>query len=196
MSKLIRVIIVVAALGLIALVSSQVVQASWGPHASAPKEAQNEVQLPKQEEVQISEPNDTQPEAMGQDGTTRPPNCEGLVIPVSGEYSLCGVAVVEVEINDEGVEVIVDIEALPTDLDNVLAGTVNLKCLVDGEIHEGRHDEHAEPVLCFAAPPDKEVVVKFYDESAGSWTSVETTVAAGQACAPANYSGKYVLVEK
>lgn len=196
MSKIIRVIIVVAALGLIALVSSQVVQASWGPHASAPKEAQNEVQLPKQEEVQISEPNDTQPEVLGQDGTTRPPNCEGMIIVASGEYSLCGVAVIEVKMNDEGVELVVDIEALPTDADNTLAGTVNLQCLVDGKVHEGRHDEHAEPVLCFAAPPDKEVEVKFFDEDAGVWSSVETTVANGQACAPANYSGKYILVEK
>ena len=196
MSKIIRVIIVVAALVLVALVSSQVVQASWAPRDNPSNEVQKEVQLPSQEEGQASEPSDTQPQAMGQEGTIRPPGCEGMTIIASGQYSLCGVAIVIAELKDDGVEIVLTIEPLPSDAGKVLAGTVNLECWVDGEIHQGPHDEHAEPRLCFAATPDKDVQVRFYDESTQAWVAVETTVTDGQACALANNSGKYILVEK
>jgi hypothetical protein len=196
MSKIIRVIIVVAALVLVALVSSQVAQAGWAPGDNASKEAQKDAQLPKQEDIQVSEPSDTQPQSMGQEGTIRPPGCEGMTIIESGQYSLCGVAIINAELKDDGVEIVLTIAPLPTDAGRVLAGTVNLECWVDGEIHQGPHDEHAEPRLCFAAPPDKDVQVRFYDESTKAWVAVETTVADGQACAPANRSGKYILVEK
>jgi hypothetical protein len=195
MSKLFRVIIVVAALALIALVSSQVVQASWAPQQEASENVKEEAQ-PPQQELQAPEPGDTQPTTLGLQGTTRPPNCEGMTIVESGQYSVCGVAVVEVELKGNNVELTLALEAFPTDTGKVLAGTVNLQCLVDGEVHNGSHDEHAEPKLCFAAPPDKELEVKFYDEGAKAWVPVETTVADGRACALAFYSGKYILVEK
>lgn len=196
MNKVIRIIIVVAALGLVVLVSSQVVQASRAPGPNTSNAIQKDVQLPASDNAQVSEPGDTQPLSNGYKGTTRPPGCEEIVLTKSGEYSVCGVAVVHVDIKDEGVEVILNLDPLPTDEDKVLAGTVDLKCLVGGELHEGAHDEHAEPKICFAAPPDKEVEVKFYDESLKTWLSLETAVSEGQACASANNSGKYVLVEK
>jgi hypothetical protein len=192
MSKIIRVIIVVAALVLVVLVSSQVVQASWAPRDNAVKE----VSLPSQEDVQASEPSDTQPQSMGQEGTIRPPGCEGLTIVESGQYSVCGVAIVIAELKDDGVEIVLTIEPLPAGAGKVVAGTVNLQCFVDGKVHEGSHAEHAEPRLCFAASPGKDVQVRFYDENAKSWITVETTVTDGQACALANNSGKYILVEK
>lgn len=192
MSKIIRVIIVVVVLGLIGLVSNQVVQASWAPRASAPGQAQ----VSEQNGQQSVEPGDTQPLTMGQEGTIQPPGCDGLIIPVTGEYSICGVAVVSAELKGKNVEVMVTLEPLPTDVGNVLAGTVNIQCLVNGKVHQGPHTKHAEPRVCFAAPPDKEVQVNFYDEKTESWIPVETTVADGRACAPADYSGKYVLVEK
>jgi len=195
MNKVIRIIVVVAVLGLVALVSSQVVQASRAPGPNTSNATQKDVQLPASDTAQVSEPGDTQPLSNGYKGTIRPPGCEEIVLKDSGEYSVCGVAIVSVDFKDDDVQVILNLDALPADAGNVLAGTIDLQCLVDGELHKGPHDEHAEPRICFAAPPDKEVQVKFYDESAKSWVQVETTIADGRACAPANNSGKYVLVE-
>jgi hypothetical protein len=78
----------------------------------------------------------------------------------------------------------------------VLAGSVAIGCLVAGIPDTGPHDRHAAIELCFAAPLKQESVIKFYDKEAGTWTSVETTVRDGQACATVNYSGEYVLVKK
>jgi hypothetical protein len=192
MNKIIKVIIIVTALGLIALVSSKSALASWGPRANV----SDEPQVVVQDEPQGSEPSDTQPLSSGLEGTIKPPGCEGITVVESGRYPVCGVAVVEVDLKEENVEVILTIEPLPTNAGKVLAGTLNLQCRVAGEVHNGSHDEHAEPRVCFAAPPDKEVQINFYDESTQSWVAVETTVEEGTACAPANYSGKYVLVEK
>lgn len=192
MSKLFRVISVIVIIGAVLVLSNQAAEAGWAPREKPVQDAQ----LPKQEQSRVSEPSDTQPESVGKEGTIRPPDCSGLTIVESGQYSLCGVAMISAELKENGVEVVVTLEPLPSGAGKVVAGTVNLECWVDGKIHDGPHDEHAEPKLCFAAPPGKDVEVRFFDETANAWVAVETTVAEGQACAPANISGKYILVEK
>lgn len=191
MSKLFRVISVIVIIGAVLVLSNRAVQAGWAPR----EKMQTDAQLPKQE-VQAAEPSDTQLQTMGKEGTIRPPACDGLTIVQSGQYSLCGVAVINAELKEDGIEVVVTLQPLPANAGKVVAGTVNLECWVGGKIHEGPHDEHAEPRICFAAPPGKDVEVRFFDETAKSWVAVETTVADGQACAPAYISGKYILVEK
>jgi len=194
MSKIFRIIIVVVVLGLVALVSNQVVQAGWA--LGTPNEAPKVVPPAQQNDTQASEPSDTQPQAMGEQGTIRPPGCNKVDITTSGEYSVCGIAVVSVGPKPDNVEITLKVGPLPKDAGNVLAGSVILQCWVDGKKDQGPHDQHGNPQICFAAPPDKQVQVKFYDENTKSWVVVETTVANGRACAPATYSGKYILAEK
>lgn len=135
-------------------------------------------------------------------GTVRPPGCKGVTIlsngPLSGgEYSICGQAVAKVILKQEGLEVELRLQNHTTKgAGKVLVGTIELTVRLDKKKVDGPHDPYADIQLCYAVPPGKEVEVKFYDTEQNTWVALETTVENGQACAVANYSGDYVLVEK
>jgi hypothetical protein len=189
-------LVAIAAVGLIGLVGSRVAGGMWTAQATVPEKAVEVEQPAALEGAEPAAPQDAAPASEGFQGTIIPPGCEGITITETGEYSVCGVAILSVVLQDIDIKVLASIEPYPTDAGKVLAGTINLGCLLDGKPDMGPHDVHAQPKICFAAPPDKDVQVKFYDEAAKAWVGLETTVSEGQACVPANYSGRYVLVEK
>jgi len=176
------VIVVTAVLVLAALASSNVAWAGLSPQPAEPGIV----------------PQEAQPVSSEYKGTVRPPNCEGLTITESGDYSVCGVAVISVEFTtDEDVHLLASLDPyIPPGVSKVMAGPVVIGCLVDGVSDPGPHDRHADIKMCFAANPKNKSVIKFYDEAAGAWVALETTEENGQACATVNYSGKYVLVKK
>jgi len=183
MSKRIRWITSwVAILILVMFASSDVAWASFSPQAVDSASAPDNVQ---------SVSNDRK-------GTVRPPNCEGLAITESGDYPLCGIAIIDVEFTTaEDVQLVASLDSIiPPGAGKVMAGPVVIGCLVDGVSDPGPHNRHANIKICFAAHPKNKSVIKFYDEATGTWTSLETTLEGGKACAIVNYSGRYVLVKK
>lgn len=165
--------------------SADAASTGWGMQRAAPLDG-----------VQPAAPEDGPSASSGYQGTVLPNGCTGVNITESGQFSICGIAVLNVDLKASNVELILTVESLPADVSKALVGTVRLDCFVDGKAEDGPHDPHAALQLCFAAPPDKDVQVMFFDEAAQSWTALETKVEGGQACAPANYSGRYILVEK
>jgi hypothetical protein len=182
MSARIRLLTVfIATLVLVALASSNVVWASFSAQSVEP----------------VDVPQSVQPVSNEHKGTVRPPNCEGLTISESGDYSICGIAILEVDFknDDEDVKVLASLsELIPPNAGNVIAGPVKIGCLVDGKSDEGPHDQHAAIQMCFAAPHEKDSVIKRYDEKTQTWETLETKVDEGKACAKVNFNGKYVLV--
>lgn len=182
MSARIRLLTVfIATLVLVALASSNVVWASLSAQSVEP----------------LDVPQAIQPASNEHKGSVRPPNCEGLTISESGGYSICGVAVLEVDFTtDDDVRVLASFSDLfiPPNAGNVIAGPVKIGCLVNGKSDEGPHDQHATIQMCFAAHPTHKSVIRHFDEKTQTWETLETKVEDGKACAKVNYNGKYVLV--
>ncbi len=63
------------------------------------------------------------------------------------------------------------------------AGVIDLVGASDGQIE-----------ICFAAVPNTTGTIYVYVDKTQTWTALQTTVQDGLACAPAQYTGKYVLV--
>jgi len=67
----------------------------------------------------------------------------------------------------------------------------------NGEItHWEKGVDQGDWEICFSAQPGKEMTIYYYlgdlENQASSWKPLETTVEAGEACAPAFYTGVYV----
>lgn len=130
-------------------------------------------------------------------GSVKPPDRD-ILIPVTGEYSVGGFCTLSVTFNDPNVTLDASVTSplphdLPDDVHKIRQG-----CLLT--YHEGAQqiDELApasgNSTICFAAIPKEKMVVYYYDVYGPSpmWVALETTVANGIACAPANASGIYV----
>jgi hypothetical protein len=111
MNKNVRsVIVLIATLGLILLAGNHVAWASLSERPMDPTVV----------------PQGT-PRGWNKKGSVRPPHCEGLTITVSGEYSVCGMAILSVEFKtSEDVKLLASIDpVIPKgNPGKVLAGSV------------------------------------------------------------------------
>jgi hypothetical protein len=130
-------------------------------------------------------------------GTVKPPPFN-IVIPVTGDYSLGGFCTLSVNLTDAEVNLQANLLAplpgeLPQNVHKVEQG-----CLLTynraGQLLNQLPAEAGSTTICFAAGPNQEMTVYFYNLYSGNptWTALETTVEAGIACAPANESGVYI----
>ena len=176
------IIVLLATLTVVVLGSQKVAWAAIPPGSDAPASLERSGQF----------------EAGQHKGTVQPPNCEGLTITETGNYPVCGIAILEVQFKtDEDVRVLASIDpVIPPGAGKVMAGAVSIGCEINGSQDPGPHDPHVGMLICFAAHPKNKSVIKFYDEATQTWISLPTLVKDGRACAVANYSGLYVLVKK
>lgn len=182
-AKLRLIIVILITLGILGLAGNQVAWAGFS-HTTQPGAA--------------AAPDNP---SISNKGTVRPPNCGNtLTITKSGRYSLCGVAIIKANYNTEDdVQYLVSLGPTApkeTDAGKVRAGPVVFSSLVNGAVYTGPYDAYAAIKLCFAAHPEKKVLIKFYDAALLTWVALPTSVDDGQACATVNSSGQYVLVKK
>lgn len=127
------------------------------------------------------------------DGTVIPPD-DDIEVCKRGDYSVGGVATLEVKnVKDRGQkddcfnahsESSGGVSGLPKNAGPVLSDLVVLESLGQG----------SNVKICFAAPPGKKV--KIYFTGQNSWKPVGTQVKNGIACAHVPASGSYVLAGK
>src|SRR3990172_1664124 len=114
MSKPIRLMIVfVAVMGIVAVARNNIAWTRLLPQPAAPASAPEDVQVSTSNDVPPAAPNDGQASSNGYQGTVQPSGCEGVTIAESGAYSICGVAVVNVELKDDDIQVILTTEPIP-----------------------------------------------------------------------------------
>lgn len=133
-------------------------------------------------------------------GTVKPPSRD-IIIPVTGEYSVGGFCTLSVEFNDPTITLNATIETplpgeLPKDVQKIRQGCLLAYHLSNDPI--GELPDGSVSTICFAAIPNQEMVLYFYDLDAPSpeWMPLETTTEAGISCAAANASGVYVATFK
>ena len=129
-------------------------------------------------------------------GTVKTPPFD-VVIPVTGDYSIGGFCTLSVALNDPALRLEGSlVTPLPGELPDSVQ-KIRQGCLLTYFRSNQRIDAlptGSSTTICFAATPNKEMTVYFYDLYAlePKWVPLETTVEAGIACAPANLSGVYV----
>lgn len=154
----------------------------------------------------LAQTNEVQSEAVAQDelerrGTVNPPPPD-ISITESGRNSVGGFCTLTLTFYVDGVRAKAYVErpllaALPTGLHAVQQG-----CRVTFYASDLRMDElpaeMGSATICFAATPEKQMVLYFYNVYAepATWTAANTTVENGIACAEGNRSGTYVATFK
>jgi hypothetical protein len=130
-------------------------------------------------------------------GSVKPPPHE-VVIPVTGEYSVGGFCTISLTLNDPNINLNASIKSpLPRELPDKVQ-KVRQGCLLTYYSSNHRLDElpsaSGNATICFAASPNKQMTVYFYNLYAANpgWVALETKVEAGKACAQGNASGVYV----
>jgi hypothetical protein len=134
-------------------------------------------------------------------GTVKPPPWK-TQIPVTGEYSVGGLCTLSVVLNDSKTTLNAELkDPLPHDLPRELQ-RVQQGCLLTFYSSQKRiprlSSAAGSATICFAATPKKMMTLYFYDiySAHPKWTSLETTVRDGKACAAGNGSGVYVATFK
>ena len=131
-------------------------------------------------------------------GTIKPPPFN-IIIPVTGSYSVGGFCTLSVTLNNEDIDLSATLQTpLPGDLpENV--HKVAQGCLLtynqSGQLLNELPSEAGSTTICFAAGPNQEMTVYFYNiySDSPTWTALETTnLENGIICAPANSSGVYI----
>jgi hypothetical protein len=130
-------------------------------------------------------------------GSVKPPP-KHIVIRATGQYSVGGFCTISIELYDTATTLKASLETyLPRAIPNG-AQKVRQGCLLDyyryNQRIEGLSPSTGSATICFAAPPNKQMTVFFYNLYAPkpTWVQLETTVQDGIACADANKSGIYV----
>lgn len=135
-----------------------------------------------------------------QKGTVRPPDCGGLTVRVSGDYSICGFAIIHVTMKQNDVVLTFVREKrnnVPMGLSHILVDVVRMFVRVANKPHNGSLVEHAGVQICYAVPPNSQVQVMYHGIlGSDQWIALETTVKDGEACATADLPGYYALVPK
>lgn len=133
----------------------------------------------------------------GKPGTIKPPP-QSVVITTSGVYSVGGFCTVNIEILSNTLTAQASvIHPLPRPLPKEVYAVKQGCSLIyyDNQVPvEVLSEGMAKTTICFAALPNKKMVVYFYNSLAATpvWAMLETTVENGIACANANSSGIYV----
>ncbi len=130
-------------------------------------------------------------------GTVKPPP-SNFIIPVTGEYSVGGYCTLSVGLIDPHVILTASLQAplprdLPRELQNAYQGCL-LTYYRNGKLLQTLTPNLGGTSICFAAVPDREMMVYFFDlyEHQPKWSPLETTLVDGIACAAANASGIYI----
>lgn len=143
-------------------------------------------------------------------GTVRPPARSPNLIQASGTYAAGGVCTLNVSYQASGMSDNLYVE-FPSDGAAVASFPDNDVLLFFPGCHVVHYelaqtqtamtDAKGQWEICFAAPPDQEITIYFYESQvhdgtteagAFTWTALPTTVENGQACAPAMGTGVYV----
>jgi hypothetical protein len=130
-------------------------------------------------------------------GSVKPPP-KHVVIPVTGRYSVGGFCTLDIELNDPAIILNASIETpLPREIPND-AQKVRQGCLLEYYSADQRIDGlpagAGSATICFAAMPNKQMTLYFYNLYAPNptWVPLETSTQAGLVCAPGNETGLYV----
>lgn len=132
-------------------------------------------------------------------GSVDPPGCDGFSITAPDKYSVCGFAVLNANMVKDNVKISVrqaEADEVPAGAGKVLVQAIMIEWFMDGKMVSGPNDQYADIDLCYSAMPDKELVIKYYDEAQKAWVGLETTAANDQVCAKITMTGFYVLAEK
>jgi hypothetical protein len=176
-------IVLILFLGILALALNQPAWAGRGgrPAASAPQAGNP---APAAEEVQK--------------GTVRPPDCGGLTVRISGDYSICGFAIIHVNMKQEDVVLTFVREkrnTTPGGLSHILVDVVRMFVRVANKPHDGSISEYADVQICYAVPPNSQVQIMYHGiQGNDQWIALATTIKDGEACATADLPGYYALV--
>jgi len=130
-------------------------------------------------------------------GSVKPP-AQHIVIQKTGDYSVGGFCTLSVTLNDPAVNLDAHIETpLPGELPDKVQ-RVRQACHLTYSSSNQRIDalpvNSGNTTICFAVIPGKPMTLYFYNiySLSPAWTSLETTVENGRACAIGNASGVYV----
>jgi hypothetical protein len=194
MNKYIRLVIMIfVVLGIVFVARNQVARANQTPDPGVSVEQDGGQYV-------IPAKNDCKDKNKNKDkcqGTVKPPPHQ-LLIPVTGDYSVGGFCTLNVVFNDPAITLDATLEIpLPRDLPDKVH-KVSQGCLLTYYSSNQRLDELSasagSATICFAAIPQQQTVVYFYNMYATNptWVTLETTVENGIACAAAPTSGVYV----
>lgn len=213
MKRLFRIILMMAVLvGLVGLARNQV---AWAANSagtsdpSAPQWAEKSVSLGG--DVDCSKPwNKNKDKCKDKDkdkdkckkhkedcGSVKPPPHQ-IIIPVTGDYSVGGFCTLSIALTEPAIVLDASIETplpreLPDRVQKVRQGCHLIYYDSAQRINELPVDS-GSATICFAATPNKQMTVYFFNMYAShpTWVPLETTVEAGKACATGNASGIYV----
>jgi hypothetical protein len=130
-------------------------------------------------------------------GTVKPPP-HHISIPETGDYSVGAFCTLSVVFNDPETSLEASVETpLPHELPDKVH-KIRQGCDLDYYTSNQPSDElpsaSGSATICFAAMPQQQMTVYYYDTSSpnATWVPLETTVQGGKACATSNQSGTYV----
>ncbi len=137
-------------------------------------------------------------------GSVKPPPAE-IVVRGSGTYAVGGICAMIIEYKISGLMDQIHVQH-PTEANDIVpfpddGGLLYLPgCHVahyrDAKVKQVMTAEEGRWEICFAARPDKDMTIYFYQDDLSTvtppWQPLETTIRGGLACAPlADYSGVY-----
>jgi hypothetical protein len=143
-------------------------------------------------------------------GTVKPPPGE-VTTCQNGVYSVGGVSTLNVTNLKDGYCLVASLKnnglaigRIPGDAGNILADVTYLRVFYQGKLVSGLPTTDGQSQICYAAPPGATAQIYFLDfygprfgrPGQRNWAPLETTVADGRACAPAQDSGVYALIGK
>jgi len=197
MSKYIRIFIVIALVGGVAILAKDKV--AWA-------EPKSDV-APSSLALEDASPSSDKPDP----GSVKPPRPE-IEFCETGLYSVGGVATFQVNALAPGycLEAFLHNKSfalgrIPDGAGKVLANATFLRVYYHGKFVYEVPEEDGNVMICYAIPPGKQAQIYFFDfygprfgERTGqpSWEPLPTTVEDGIACAPAQTSGAYALIGK
>jgi hypothetical protein len=172
-----------------------------GPSLSARESSGNSVVPAKDDDCEKEKGNNKNKDKNKCKGSVKPPK-GNLVIPVTGDYSVGGFCTLSVVVNDPDTRLEATIQTplpreLPDDVHKVRQGC-RLTFFGSNQRLAALPAALGNAVICFAATPQKTMVLYFYDLEASNpvWAPLATTVQNGIACADANKTGVYVATFK